>query len=425
MMDYSSALNKIMAVPMFQKIGAVAFMPTLDGINRLVGSVDNPQTSFQTIHIAGTNGKGSVSNMLSSVLMEAGYRVGCYTSPHLSDYRERVRINGEMVREELVADFVERVEPIIDNFQPSFFEITTALAFYAFKQEGVDIAVIECGLGGLTDSTNIISPLVSVITNIGFDHKNILGDAIAEIAFQKGGIIKKDTPVIIGEHGTESDRVFIDIANEKGAELIFAQDKLSAIAEDDRNEKFRVSEREITMSLRGDYQKNNLITLLATIDTLKSRGLEISEKAIKDGIFRVTENMEFVGRWYTFSDNPLTICDTGHNEDGIRYITSQLSKAKYKKLYIIIGFMADKEVNKILKMFPQDAYYLFTTASNPRSMLGEELKVCASNFSLKGESFSNMSEAYTRAVELAESDDMIFVGGSTFITADFLSLKTL
>lgn len=421
-MKYKEALEKIMNVPMFQKIGTAAFKPTLKGVERLVEALDNPQEDFKTIHIAGTNGKGSVSNMLSSVLIEEGYKVGCYTSPHLLDYRERIRINGEMVSEEIVADFVTKTESIIDNNNPSFFEITTALAFYAFKIEGVDIAIIECGLGGLTDSTNIISPLVSVITNIGYDHKNILGDTLQEIAQQKGGIIKRETPAIIGEHNNQCDKIFADIAEEKNAQLIFAQDKFSAIAQDSQNEKFIINNMAINMSLRGDYQKNNLTTLIATLETLRENNLAISDKAIVDGIAKVTENMQFAGRWHKLLDTPLTICDTGHNEDGVRFVTNQLSKAKYDKLYIIIGFMADKEVDKILGMFSKEAHYLFATASNPRSMTGEELQRHAEKFGLKGEYFISVDEAYQEALKVATDNDMIFVGGSTFIVADLLHL---
>ncbi len=421
-MIYEEALEKIMSVPMFQKVGAAAYIPTLDGVNRLVKLLGHPEKSFKTIHVAGTNGKGSVSNMLSSVLMEAGYKVGCYTSPHLLDYRERVRINGEMVSENIVADFTTKVEPIIDEYSPSFFEITTALAFYAFALEEVDIAVIECGLGGLTDSTNIITPLLSVITNIGYDHTALLGDTISEIAVQKGGIIKPHTPVVIGERVEESASVFEDIASRKNAKLIFAEALYNVSQMDSDSGEISINNGDIklTMGLRGACQSRNIVTLLASISELREQGFAISENALSCGVRNVCQNMEFLGRWQIVNNAPFTVCDTAHNRAGLEYVTTQLKGCSYKQLYIVMGFMADKDVREILHIMPKDAIYLFVKASNPRSMGEEELASLANEFGLKGELFGSVCDGYKRAISLAKSDDMIYVGGSTFVVADFL-----
>lgn len=420
-MTYEYTLNKIMSVPMFQNVGVSAFIPTMDGINLLVDRLHHPERNYPTVHVAGTNGKGSVSSMLTSVLMEAGLKVGCYTSPHLADYRERVRINGVNVEKNVVCDFMCQVEDIIDNSHPSFFEITTALAFYAFSEAKVDIAIIETGLGGLTDSTNIISPLLSVITNIGYDHKYILGNSLEEIAGQKGGIIKPSTPAVIGEHGTESDPVFIKLANENNAPLFFAQDEYSIkhSSLDNKTISLKEDNCNYNLALAGDYQLNNFITARCALEQLRKH-YPISQQHICLGMANVIVNSSFCGRWQTIQHKPHVVCDTGHNEDGIRYVAGQLAKYKYDKLYIVIGFMADKELSKILTLFPTSAYYIFTAASNPRAMQASDLCKLARGYGLKGEAVSTVSQAYAHALELSGEGDMIFVGGSTFTVADFL-----
>lgn len=417
-MLYSEALAKILSIPMFQSVGAAAFSPTLKGSITLNEIFGNPYNSYPTIHIAGTNGKGSTSSMLTSILMEAGYRVGCYTSPHLADYRERVRINGEKVSEEIVCDFVERLGDAIEQHKPSFFEVTTALAFYAFECKKVDIAVIETGLGGLTDSTNIITPILSVITNIGFDHKNLLGNTLTEIAFQKGGIIKDGVPAVVGEHGVESDPVFCGLTEN----LTFAEDCFKVLSCEQGNKNVVLSDgRCFDLDLEGEYQLKNLVTTLCAVERLREGSVvTISEVALSRGLANVCKNSALEGRWQKISENPLVVCDTGHNEDGIRYVTHQLSQTKYNKLYIVVGFMADKDVKHILNMFPAEAYYLFAPASNPRTMSAGELSEIAGGYGMKGEVCLSVADAYKKALSYANSDDMIFVGGSTFIVADLL-----
>ena len=428
-MKYSDALSKIMSIPMFQNIGLSAFVPTLEGSIKLNAIFENPYNSYPTIHIAGTNGKGSTTSMLTSVLMEAGYKVGCYTSPHLLDYRERVRINGVNVSTDIVCDFMDKLGDNIDLYSPSFFEVTTALAFYAFQRENVDVAIIETGLGGLTDSTNIITPILSIITNIGFDHKYLLGDTIAEIATQKGGIIKNGVSAIIGERGEESDSVFVKIAKDKETDITFAQDVISVVSVSADNRDISVCQNDTvhkySLDLVGECQRKNMITALVAIQKLNDGNFfKISDDDIKRGLSNVVENTSLQGRWQKIEDKPLIICDTGHNEHGVRYIANQLKNAVYDKLYIVIGFMEDKEVSEILELLPKDAYYLFARASNPRSMSGVDLRdrACALGFS--GEAFNSVSDAYSVALKRANIDDMIFVGGSTFIVADLLETLT-
>lgn len=417
-MLYQDALAKIMAIPMFQSVGVSAFVPTLKGSIMLNKIFNNPYNSYPTIHIAGTNGKGSTSSMLTSILMEAGYKVGCYTSPHLTDYRERVRINGVKVSEEIVCDFVEGLGDAMEVHHPSFFEVTTALAFYAFEREEVDIAIIETGLGGLTDSTNVITPILSIITNIGFDHKNLLGNTLSEIAYQKGGIIKEGVPAVIGEHGEESDTVFRKITDQ----LTFAEDDFQILSHEPNNKSVKMKNGKCyDLDLAGEYQLKNLVTVLCAVEKLREGGVvSISEAALERGLKNVCQNSALEGRWQKITDKPLTVCDTGHNEDGIRYVTHQLLHSKYNKLYLVIGFMADKDVRHILPMFPTAAHYLFVPASNPRSMTAQQLSDLAGEFGLNGEICDSVSDAYKKAKTYATENDMIFIGGSTFIVADLL-----
>ncbi len=421
-LSYDEALKKIMSVPMFQKVGAAAFAPTLDGINRLVDRLGNPQRCYKTIHIAGTNGKGSVSNMLSSVLMEAGYKVGCYTSPHLIDYRERVMIDGVMVDKEVVAEFTSIVGDIIDKYSPSFFEITTALAFYAFKCELVDIAIIETGLGGLTDSTNIISPVLSVITNISFDHKALLGDSLGAIAEQKGGIIKPLTPVVIGERGEESDEVFNRIASSKKSKIYFAEDYYVVDSFDNISGEITVNKGDESyyLGLRGECQRRNFVTLRCVVDALRERGIEISNSKLSDGVANVCKNLSFRGRWQQLSNHPIVICDTAHNRAGIEQIVAHISKMEYERLYLVLGFMEDKEVEDILSIMPRDAKFIFVTTTNPRSMKSERIFDIAQKMGLDGIYCQSVLEGVNMAKAYANPNDMIFIGGSTFTVADVL-----
>ena len=411
---------------MFQRTGKAAYKANLDTTLALDSYFEHPHQNFKCIHVAGTNGKGSVSHTLASVLQSAGYKVGLYTSPHLRDFRERVKINGEMIPEDAVVDFVASHNKKFEELSPSFFEMTVALAFDYFAKEKVDIAVIEVGLGGRLDSTNIIDPLLSVITNISFDHTSLLGNSIPVIAGEKAGIIKNNTPVVIGEEHEESKFVFIDKANSKSAPIIFAEDEYEFVSSDleDNSRKITFKDlhtsKQISLSsdLLGVYQIKNIRTALVAINQLNQIGFNLSEEIIKEGISKIVEQTSLLGRWQRLGDRPRIICDTGHNVAGVSEILKQLGSLEYDKLHMLIGMVDDKDIDEVLSLLPKNAIYYFTKASIPRALNEVLLKEKAVKFQLKGDTYENVSEALLAAKTNADNSDLIFVGGSTFVVAE-------
>lgn len=426
MMNYDDTIEFLYTqVPMFQRIGANAYKPGLDTSRRLDDIFGNPHKNYKTIHVAGTNGKGSVSHTLASILQKSGYKVGLYTSPHLVDYRERIRVNGEKISKKYVIDFVERFKSCNFNGHPSFFELTMMMAFDYFSYENVDIAVIEVGLGGRLDSTNIIFPIACVITNISFDHMQFLGDTLPKIASEKAGIIKNGIPTVIGEADGEVKDVFENKAAEVGAPIIFAQDNMM-IKSYERNGHYLDFDTycygKISYELSGDCQIHNANTVLNVIPILRSQGLRIPDKAISEGFHNVCEISGLMGRWMQIAESPRTICDTGHNIGGFKYISEQLKRECCGTLRIVIGFVNDKDVNHILDILPKTAKYYFTKASVPRAMECDKLANLAITKGLKGNAYDNVADAYSEAVKESATTDMIYVGGSTFVVADLLSL---
>lgn len=425
-MNYEDTLHFLYTqVPMFQRIGAGAYKPGLDTSIKLDNLFGNPHKNYKTIHVGGTNGKGSVSHTLASILQESGYKVGLYTSPHLVDFRERIRVNGKMIPKNEVTDFVEKYLNSGFEGHPSFFELTMMMAFDYFSREKVDIAVIEVGLGGRLDSTNIISPIMSIITNISFDHVQFLGDTLPKIASEKAGIIKHNTPVVIGEAIGEVKNVFINKANEMEAPATFAQDSnqiLSSRREGNNLILDTIGYGSVTDELSGDYQIHNANTILNALTILKSQGLQITDNAVKRGFENVCEISGLMGRWMQIGSSPRVICDTGHNIGGFEYIANQLKNEQYSTLHIVIGFVSDKDVNHILDLLPKNAHYYFAQASVPRAMKCTDLANLASKKGLHGATFSNVADAYHEAQKNSATTDLIYVGGSTFIVADLLSM---
>lgn len=402
-MTYQEVLDWMFAqLPMYQRQGQTAFKKDLTNIIALCDELGNPQKKFKTIHVGGTNGKGSTSHMIASILQEAGYTVGLYTSPHLKNFTERIRVNGEEISREAVIEFIEKNKVFLEKQGLSFFEMTVGMAFEEFANQKVDVAVIEVGLGGRLDSTNIIIPEVSVITNIGLDHTQFLGETLPEIAFEKAGIIKKGVPVVIGERQKEIENVFIAKAEKCSSSIIFASDE----------------EQYYTTDLLGDYQKNNIKTAVKAIQQLK--GVAISEKNIKNGLSKVVKNTNLKGRWQVLQEHPKVICDTAHNKEGLFYTLQQLKKEKYKQLHIVLGVVSDKNLSEILPMFPQKAKYYFCKPNIPRGLSASELLEEASVFSLKGEMFSSVNQAFEKSKVNASKEDVIYVGGSTFVVAEIL-----
>lgn len=392
------------ATPVFEKIGAGAYKEGLENTLTLDEHFGHPHKKFKTIHVAGTNGKGSVSHSLAATLQKAGYKVGLYTSPHLIDFSERIRINGLSINEEYVVDFVEKERGFFEPLHPSFFELTTALAFKYFADEGVDIAVIEVGLGGRLDCTNIITPLLSVITNISFDHTGFLGDTLAKIAGEKAGIIKQYIPVIIGESTPETKPVFLAKAAEKNAPILFAEDF--------------VCDDTIEFELKGEYQKKNLRTILCAIDALK---LNISKDTIQEALANVCELTGLRGRWETLQKEPLVICDTGHNVGGWNYLSKQIVSQKCKKRRIVFGMVDDKDVSTVIGMLPEDATFYWTQAETHRAIPAQKIARLAIEHGLHGEVFNTVKEAYSKALKDSDKEDFVFVGGSSYVIADLLT----
>lgn len=409
-MNYQNTLTYLYnSAPMFQQVGGSAYKEGLENTRILDKHFGNPHHSFRTIHVAGTNGKGSCSHTIAAILQEAGYRVGLYTSPHLVDFRERIRINGRPIPEEYVVHFVEKERSFFEPLHPSFFELTTAMAFCYFADEKVDVAVIEVGLGGRLDCTNIIHPDLCIITNISFDHTQFLGDTLAKIAGEKAGIIKKDIPVVIGETTPETKAVFLQRAEEVNAPMIFAEDTTKNDYPGMRTE------------LQGLYQIKNTRTILTALPLLKKAGYHIDEQSVRNGFAHVCELTGLMGRWQKLQDTPTLICDTGHNVGGITYIAEQLKQQNYRHLHIIIGMVNDKDVSGVLALLPKDATYYFTKASVKRALPEEELCKLAAKAGLQGSCYPNVSAAVTAAQKKSHPKDFIFVGGSSFIVADLLA----
>jgi len=418
-------------LPMFQRIGPAAYKNSLENTQKLDILYRHPHRNFKTVHVAGTNGKGSVSHMIASVLQTAGYKTGLYTSPHLKDFRERIKVDGAMISREDVADWVEKFRKYNSQWkiEPSFFELTAAMAFDYFSQEDVDVAVIEVGLGGRLDSTNIITPEASIITNISYDHTALLGGTLEKIAAEKAGIIKKNIPVVIGQTQEETTPVFSARAQEMSAPLYFADSVFSAgysMTGIDGKQIFNIRKGgelvypELKIDLAGLYQQKNICPVLKACEILAEKGFLISKEQIYEGLSSVAEKTGLMGRWQILGHNPLIVCDTGHNEDGIKSVLEQVKQTPHKKLHFIYGAVNDKDISKILQMLPKDAQYYFTRARIPRALDEHLLSKEAESFGLKGKAFPSVSEAFEAAKAAAGANDFILVSGSTFVVAEVL-----
>lgn len=417
-MNYEETLKFLYSqLPMFQRIGAAAYKANLDNTYALMEVLDQPHKKFKSVHIAGTNGKGSTAHLLASIYQEAGYKTGLYTSPHLKDFRERIRLNGEMIPQEFVIDFVAKYAKNFKSISPSFFELTMAMAFQYFAEEKVDIVILETGLGGRLDSTNIVNPELSIITNIGKDHMQFLGNTLPEIAGEKAEIIKANTPVLIGEKQVEIQTVFEQKAEALSASLSYAEDLVDLEFEASMNYRVSYSKKELfenlNFPLRGNYQIKNLKTAIASAMLLK-----LPLNAIKSGIENVLINTHLAGRWQTLSQNPLTICDTAHNEDGLFYVMKQLEETPHKNLHFVLGLVNDKVIDEILKLFPKNAIYYFCKADIPRGLEVEILQAKAEEIGLIGKTYTSVNAALRAAKEVATEEDLVFVGGSTFTVAE-------
>jgi len=426
-MNYNETLNWMFnKLPMYQRIGAAAYKADLNTTIEVLDYLNNPQHCFKSVHIAGTNGKGSTSHSLASVFQEAGYKTGLYTSPHLRDFRERIRINGDMIPENEVVDFIEKHKDKLEELQLSFFEMTVAMAFDYFRKEKVDIAIIEVGMGGRLDSTNVIKPELCVITNISLDHIKFLGDCEEKIAIEKAGIIKNETAVVIGETQEHSKNVFIKTAKEKNSPIFFA-DKVINCKKDDtysiEYQKFDIYKnndiylKDLRFPLLGNYQKKNLATIICALDLLRGP-FHIEDKHIYEGLANVVSNTGLMGRWQVINKNPLAIADTGHNVAGINEVNKQLSETKYNKLHFVLSVVNDKDIDGILLLLPKDAEYYFCKADIPRGLDVEILAEKAINSGLSGKIYSSVKQAYASALENAQKDDLVFVGGSNFTVAE-------
>ena len=431
-MNYQQTLDYMLArLPMFHRVGAAAYRADLGNTMELCELTDYPHRHFQSVHIAGTNGKGSVSHFLASILQTTGKKVGLYTSPHLSDFRERIRINGEMISREYVIKFVERYRNDFERIQPSFFEMNVALAFSYFADEKVDIAIVETGMGGRLDSTNVISPLISVITTIGFDHTQFLGDTLSLIAGEKAGIIKPQTPVVIGQSNPETLPVFRRKAAEMISPVYFADEEFEV-----RNVNYEIKDtprlsfdlwhkgrlymENVKSPLAGSYQPHNIMTVVQTALLLEASGWGTGVENIRTGIENVILNTGFKGRWQMLQRYPLTICDIGHNVDGIREVVKQLSVTPHKNLHIVFGVVSDKDITGMLELLPTDATYYFCNADLPRAMNAALLADAARRIGLTGEVWPSVAKAKEAALKVAENDDLVFIGGSAFVVAEVI-----
>ena len=427
-MNFQQTLDYLYSkLPMFTRVGASAFKKDLINTIIFCEALDNPQHKFKSIHVAGTNGKGSTSHMLAAILQAQGYKTGLYTSPHLKDFRERIRINGKMIRKTEVVSFVKNQQKLINEIKPSFFEVTVAMAFDHFAQHEVDIAIIEVGLGGRLDSTNIIKPELSVITNISMDHTNMLGNTIEEIAGEKAGIIKKNTPVIIGETQAKSAAVFEQKAAEMNAAIVFADadfevkafkiinTKLSL----DINQNHQLRFRNLLSDLTGTYQQKNILTVLKSIEVLNnSKSFQVTDESIYLGLKQVKKLTSLQGRWQTLTREPLTICDTGHNEAGIAEVIKNINQTPFEHLHVVFGMVKDKDISKVLSMMPKNATYYFCKPDLERALDAKELQAQASAFQLQGNHYPSVIRAKEAATKFAAKNDLVFIGGSTFVVAE-------
>jgi dihydrofolate synthase/folylpolyglutamate synthase len=426
-MNYQETLDFLFhSLPMFQRVGASAFKKDLSNTVALCANLGNPEKKFKSIHVAGTNGKGSTSHTLASILQSAGYKTGLYTSPHLKSFTERIRIDGQEITEEAVVQFVRENKAFLDELKPSFFEMTVAMAFWYFAQQEVDIAVIEVGMGGRLDSTNVIEPELCIITNIGFDHMQFLGNTLPEIAGEKAGIIKANVPVVISQSQQETSAVFQNQSRKLHSALIFA-DQIWKVekqgSESIRGKADFIVHKEgiaqhLTFGLLGDYQRYNLPGILEAVDQLRNQGWKIPEAALKTGLTQVTKLTGLKGRWQIIGEKPTCIADTGHNEPGIREVLAQLKSYSFARLWMVIGMVQDKDISKILTLLPKEARYVFCQADLPRALAAEVLAEKAEEFGLLGHVIPNVNEALKFARKNAAADDLIFVGGSTFVVAE-------
>jgi dihydrofolate synthase/folylpolyglutamate synthase len=418
--NYAETLEYLYkSLPMFQRIGAAAYKPDLSNTIALLKVLDNPQELFKSIHVAGTNGKGSTSHMLAAILIASGYSTGLYTSPHLKEFTERIRINGAELDKDFVVEFVNRIRPAIEEIKPSFFEVTVAMAFEYFGK--VEVAVIEVGLGGRLDSTNVITPDLSVITNISYDHKDLLGDTLEKIAGEKAGIIKSGVPVVVSERQQEVENVFIAKAEQCHAELEFASDHVALKQVGNSIDVIFDSKtwmKNLNPELRGNYQRKNIPGVIAAVIKLRELGYVIPDHAVRHGIEQVVMLTGLKGRWQTINTRPLTICDTGHNKAGIAEVLQQIRETPHRHLHFVFGVVKDKDVSDILRMLPKDASYYFCQAKIPRAMDAAALQELAGRERLNGQVIPDVNEAVKAATRAAAPDDLVFIGGSTFIVAE-------
>lgn len=406
-MTYQDTVNwMFQQLPMYQNQGKTAYKANLDNTLELAEHLHHPENNFKSIHVAGTNGKGSTSHMLASILQEAGYKVGLYTSPHLKDFRERIKINGKEISEAFVVEFIHKHQLFFETHSLSFFEMTVGMAFDYFSNEKVEIAVVEVGMGGRLDSTNIITPEVSIITNIGLDHTQFLGTTLQAIAYEKGGIIKTNVPVIIGETQPETETVFKEIADRHHAEIKFADQKNAL--------------KDYESDLKGTYQEKNKTTVLAAIDVLRNKAFEISEEALVEGFRNAIGNTGLNGRWQILQEQPKIICDTAHNKEGLRYVMAQLLKEQFKQLHMVFGVVSDKDVASILPLLPKHAIYYFCKPNIPRGLDAEILREIFTTNGFKGDAYGSVQEALSAAKQHAATSDVIYVGGSTFVVAEII-----
>lgn len=409
---------------MYQRVGAAAYKEGLDGILTLCERLGNPQNGLKFVHVAGTNGKGSTSNFLASIFQEAGFKTGLYTSPHLIDFRERIRVNGEPISKEFVVSFTEQNKILFEELQPSFFEMTVAMCFAWFTQQKTDIIILEVGMGGRLDSTNIITPELSIITNIGLDHMNFLGDTLEKIAAEKAGIIKPNVPVVIGETTPETYPVFLQKAETGHSPIVFAEDVSTCLQNEDGTFTIKPTHAEaftVYCPLTGHYQEANIRGVYAAFQLLKKRFTVLQDIHFKNGIERVLKNTGFRGRWEILQKNPTLICDIGHNAHGFQQILTSIRQYPHENLWMVLGFVNDKDLSPVLSQLPQDATYIFTQSSSPRSIPAQELAEIAATFGLKGLTVPFVKDAVKHALQEANAADLIFLGGSTFVVADELS----
>lgn len=437
-MTYQATLDYMYSqLPMFHRVGSAAFKKDLTNTLALCEALGNPQKQFPTIHIGGTNGKGSTAHTIAAVLQAAGYKVGLYVSPHYRDFRERIKINGEYVSKKYVTQFVKTNQHHFEKIQPSFFEMTVAMAFDYFHTEGVDIAVIEVGLGGRLDSTNVIAPLMSVITNISFDHTDMLGDTLPQIAYEKAGIIKSQTPVVIGEKHSETTEVFLQKAQSENAPIYFASENVDIqVIKTDSKSDFNYTyfnvlcKNEIShfkkldalkVNLSGDFQEKNVVTVLEAVNILNHfTDFKIDETALRHGLEHLKQLTNFIGRWQVIGESPTILCDSAHNEGGLKYVTHQLNKLTFNQLHIVLGFVKDKDLSKVLRLLPTHATYYFAKANIPRGLDAEILRGMAAEEGLNGKAYKSVKRALMAAKRVAQKDDLIYVGGSIFVLAEVI-----